>query len=839
MASATNRDYHPLAEPAGNATAATLNWVFGKSSRVGNAPEVRNAMSTPVGSSSDSGVTVSQARGQGPLVRRRFDVRGRVQGVGFRPFVARLAAELQLGGLVGNDPRGAFIEVEGPAEVVDVFADRLSRELPPLASISQLAPQPIAPRNQPTFRIVLSKHEGEQKAEIAPDVATCPDCLAELFDPNDRRYRYPFTNCTNCGPRYSIIQAVPYDRPNTTMSRFIMCPACQAEYDNPLDRRFHAQPNACPVCGPHLWLTDFQGQPVSGDPVRVCAEWLRCGAIVAIKGIGGFHLACCADNDMAVTRLRKRKAREAKPLAMMVPSLEVARDIAEIDESAALEIEGMLRPIVLVPQRPDTYISRHVAPDNAYFGLMLPYTPLHHLLFAEGLWPLVMTSANPTEEPLCCDNEEAGRRLSGLADAFLMHNRDIERRVDDSVMLAVEPGGAAKESLSRVVPIRRARGYAPEPIPLPDEAPEPILAVGGELKSAICLLNGRDAVLSEHLGELSNPVTYRHFLETIDRFKALLQVEPRVVAYDLHPDYAATRYACALDLEAIGVQHHHAHIVSCMADNSIRGEVIGLACDGTGYGTDGSIWGCEILVGDEASFTRAGHLASFPLLGGDMAAMETWRPAAGLLHEAFGGLWRSQADFALQRVEADALTLAEQRLAGEARVINTSSLGRLFDAVAFLLGLCDYNQYEAEAAILLEAVARQTRQAKPLAYSIEETGPTGETFVLDAAPMIREIVAGMLADRSEGILARAFHETLAMMLTEGANRAAEQYGINRVVLSGGCFVNQLLLERVSTRLLASGREVFAHRRIPPGDGGLALGQAASVAASLRRKQACA
>jgi hydrogenase maturation protein HypF len=762
-----------------------------------------------------------------------------VQGVGFRPFVCRLARDLELGGLVGNDAQGAFIEVEGAATSVVTFETRLAAELPPLATISEIRGEPRSLLHEHAFRIVESTTTGAQQAEIAPDVATCDDCVRELFDSSDRRYRYPFINCTNCGPRYSIIQGVPYDRPNTTMARFAMCPECQAEYDDPTNRRFHAQPNACPVCGPRICLMDFAGQEVSGNAIRICAEWLRCGAIIAIKGIGGFHLACCADNDMVVSRLRRRKLREAKPLAMMIGTLDAARELAEVDEAAASELAGTVRPIVLVPRRPDVNISHHVAPDGDYFGLMLPYTPLHHLLFAEGLCPLVMTSANPSEEPLCRDNDEARERLARAADAFLLNNRDIERRVDDSVVLSLGSTGGGR-AIPPVVPLRRARGLAPEPIPLEVEAPEPVLAVGGELKSAVCLVKGREAVLSEHLGELSNPVAYRNFVETIEQFKRLLDVEPKVVAHDLHPEYASTRYARGLNVTRTEVQHHHAHVISVMADAGLSGPVVGISCDGTGYGPDGAIWGCEILCGDEAGYERAAHLAYYPLLGGDAAAREGWRPAVALLREAYGETWREEAEYALKRVEAEALQLAGQRLeAGSRAWVPTSSLGRLFDAAAFLLGVCDENRHEAQSAMSLEAVARSMGPGPLLEYEVEDPDDKEGPALLDVRPLIRELVSGMRTGRDEADLARAFHETIAVMLADAAHAAAERRGLNRVVLSGGCMVNQLLLGALVRRLEEAGLDVHVQRRVPPGDGGIALGQALAAVERVRRGEICA
>ena len=949
-------------------------------------------------------------------IRRRLDIRGRVQGVGFRPFVYRLALEEGLAGMVGNDTRGVYIEVEGVPEAVDRFTARLRDELPPLARIASLETRETPPRHERAFRIERSLAAGRQEAEITPDIATCEDCLRELVDPADRRYRYPFINCTNCGPRYSIVLAVPYDRPNTTMARFRMCPACQAEYDDPANRRFHAQPNACPVCGPRLWMTNPGGELLEGDPVRLCAAMLREGRIVAIKGLGGFHLACRADDDEVVARLRERKSREAKPFAVMAGSPEMARRLILLEDpleeaarkcreetTAATQpapeqilspIETVLldraRPIVLAPKRPGARVSGHVAPNSACFGIMLPYTPLHHLLFAEGLGPLVMTSGNPAEEPLSCANDEALRRLSHIADAFLLHDRDIARRVDDSVVLAVsfwsaqamlapcsppamlassppgmlassppamlapcsppamlassppgmlassppamlapcsppamlassppamlapcsppamlassppamlapcsppamlmaeseyrglspesqrlEHGSSTPKSVA-ILPIRRARGFVPEPVKVPNEAGRPVLAVGGELKSAICLLRGRNAVVSEHLGELSNPAAFRNFVGTIAQFKKLLKIEPEIVACDLHPDYAATRYArglCAAKkpeggaLLLVRVQHHHAHVVSCMAENGVTGRVIGVACDGTGYGTDGQIWGCEILVCDEGEFERAGHLCYYPLPGGDAAARDTWRPAVSLLLETFGPEWKSAAAHILKRGDSQALELAAARLlawkarqesgasgaglaAGKGVRVQasawplTSSLGRLFDAAAFLLGVCGRNRYEAEAAMSLEAQAGCCESAEALPFAIIDAGSgtpgSEEALQLDFRPLVRALVEQAGRGRPVPEIARAFHETLVAMLAEAVDRTSRATGLKRVALSGGCFANQILLQGLWQRLAASGHEVFVHRAMPAGDGGIALGQAV-VGASKTESAEC-
>jgi len=767
------------------------------------------------------------------VARRRLEVRGRVQGVGFRPFVYRLAMESQLAGLVGNDTHGAFIEIEGPTERLEQFVRRLQAELPPLARIAELRAEPLRAVGEKAFRIDASERTGIQDAEITPDVATCDDCLYELLDPQDRRYRYPFINCTNCGPRYSIIQAVPYDRPNTTMARFTMCPSCQAEYDDPANRRFHAQPNACPVCGPRVWLTDRGGRELAGDAIRECARLLAEGGIVAIKGIGGFHLACRADDEGAVSRLRERKGREAKPLAIMMASLEAARHYVEIDACGATELDRPERPIVLLPKRAAAQIAPSVAPRVDAFGVMLPYTPVHTLLFAEGLGPLVMTSGNPTEEPLCCDNEEALRRLPTIADAFLLHDRDIQRRVDDSVVLAPAPGAGATASDSPL-PIRRARGFAPAPIEVAAPTPQAVLAVGGELKSTICVLTGNQAILSEHLGELANAEAYRHFTATIEQFKALLRAEPAVVACDLHPDYAATRWARKLPMPVIGVQHHHAHVVSAMADNGITGLVVGVSCDGTGYGPDGAIWGCEVLVCDEAEYERAAHLGYYPLPGGDAGARETWRPAAGLLSQMQAQDWDRMAASEFGAISEEALHVARRRLREPHRLPQTSSLGRLFDAAAFLLGLSSENRFEADAAMNLEAVARLCCGAPPLLARPTDVFQGEWPIVMDARPVIGALLSEKRQGRSAPELARAFHETVATMLAEAAARAAGERGLDRVVLSGGCLANRLLAGSLRRLLQEKGLSAFVHRQVPAGDGGLALGQAVVAAERVRR-----
>ncbi|MBN2375313.1 MAG: carbamoyltransferase HypF [Sedimentisphaerales bacterium] len=781
--------------------------------------------------------------GGGKQVRRRLGIQGCVQGVGFRPFVYRLARQLGLGGFVGNDSQGAFVEIQGAVGKLEQFQGRLRDELPDLARIASIKVTEIPVQAGREFYIKFSEQQADQQAEITADVTICADCLRELFDPKDRRFRYPFINCTNCGPRYSIIKEVPYDRANTTMAKFRMCPVCQAEYDDPSNRRFHAQPNACSVCGPRVWAADSAGSEIAGDGIKICAEWLREGNIVAIKGLGGFHLACRAENDEVVGRLRSRKGREAKPLALMVGSVEQAEKLVQLDDDARGLLLSRERPIVLVERKADAAVSSAVAEGTDCLGVMLPYTPLHELLFGEDLGPLVMTSGNPTDEPLCVDNDEAVERLSEIADGFLLHNRDIERGLDDSVVMVnvAQTEVTAGSESRKVFPIRRARGFAPQPIRLKTAASEVVLAVGGQMKSVVCLLKSDQAILSEHLGELPNSRTYRNFIRAIERLQKLLRAEPKLIAYDLHPDYVSTRYAKQIDLPAIAVQHHHAHIVSCMADNGISEKVIGIVADGTGYGSDGKIWGCEVMVCDEVEFERFGQLGYFSVPGGDLGAKETWRPAAGLIRQAFGDRWQGEFGKLVQSVPEESVRIATGQLERSLpTVYSTSSLGRLFDAAAFILGICSFNRFEAEAAMALEAAARSSSVGGSFGYAVCDDGDG--PLRIDMGGMIAELVEKAERRRcsssgADGVktgetadLARMFHQTVAGALAELADRAREQTGIKKVFLSGGCFINRLLLSMLASRLRDLGMEVYTHSRVPTGDGGLALGQAVAAAA---------
>lgn len=762
------------------------------------------------------------------IVRKKIDISGRVQGVGFRPFIFKLAKEIGLGGLVGNNPQGVFIEIEGKESDVNSFIERLPDEIPALAEITSMEIIEIPEMGETEFTIKLSRNEGEQTADISPDVATCPDCLEEIFSPANRRHGYPFTNCTNCGPRYSIINSLPYDRPKTTMVDFPMCPECQKEYDDPLDRRFHAQPNACHSCGPSLSLTDNEGNEIEGDPIINLANMLRGGMIAAIKGLGGFHLACDAENEEAVVMLRQRKGREAKPFALMCGSIETARRYALIDNVTEEAMSHWSRPIILVPHIPGSAIAASVAPATTSLGIMLPYTPFHHLLFDKFQGPLVMTSGNPSAEPLCSDNDEAIKRLGKIADVFLMHNRRIQRKVDDSVAISIR----LTPENSLLTPLRRARGFAPRPIHLKKTSATAILALGAEMKSTICLYHNDKAIVSEHLGELWNAVSYRNFVSTVQQFKNLFAIRPQVVACDLHPDYASTRYARQMDLPCIEVQHHHAHIVSCMAENGISGEVIGISCDGTGYGTDGNIWGCEIIICDESNFTRQGHLAYYPLLGGDSAASETWRPAAGILSLSCGDDWLEENRESFRDIDSLALQFARSRFLNGRNVVQTSSLGRLFDAVAFILGLCPQNRFEAEAAITLENLAASALDFPRISLEIKDKD---DGFIFDIAAFFTHIVElHRFGKYLPSEIALGFHHALANALFAGVEKVSQRSGLKKVALSGGCFANKLLLIKLNRLLIEAGFEVILHRQVPAGDGGISLGQAA-IASSIYNK----
>jgi hydrogenase maturation protein HypF len=729
--------------------------------------------------------------------RLRIQLRGIVQGVGFRPFVHRLAEERQLGGWVLNSSAGLVTEVEGTRTALDSFVEAVRHEAPPLAWIQEMQVSEVAALGETAFVIRQSLASTGEFALVSPDVATCADCFADFTDPSNRRYGYAFTNCTNCGPRYTIIRDIPYDRPKTTMAAFRMCAACQAEYEDPRNRRFHAQPNACVACGPHL-----------SAPVEEARRRLATGEVLAIKGLGGFHLACDARNQEAVERLRARKRRSDKPFAVMVRDLAAAAALCHVSEAEQEALSGAKRPIVILRRGERVTLPHAIAPGNRTLGVMLPYTPLHHLLFVDAPYDaLVMTSGNLSEEPIVVDNVEARQRLSQTADWFLTHDRDIYMRTDDSVVRVFE---------GRERVMRRSRGYAPQTLDLGREVPE-LLACGGELKNAFCLTKGRHAILSQHIGDLENYETLEFFEETLGNLKKLFRVEPRAVAHDLHPQYLTTKYALERSgLRAVGVQHHHAHIASCMAEHGLAGEVIGVAFDGTGYGTDGAIWGGEFLVAGYAGFTRRAHLRYVPLAGGDAAVRENWRAALGYLTDTFG------ADATMEGVAEERVRVVRRMIATGLNTVPTSSCGRLFDAVAALIGLRREVTFEGQAAIELEMIAQSGEDGR-YDFAVEGDGP----WQIDFRPLVAEILRDPAA---APVKAAKFHNTLAEATVEVCLRIARETGLRRVCLSGGTFQNMRLLGSTAAALRRSGLEVYLHARVPPNDGGIALGQAAIAAA---------
>lgn len=739
-----------------------------------------------------------------------IEVTGTVQGVGFRPFVYRTAHELGLAGLVRNTPEGVTIEAQGTPERLYQFVEKLNSDHPPLAQIQCLDHSPISIQPGIAFTIVESHQgDGNLTPAISPDIATCDDCLRELISEEDRRHSYAFTNCTNCGPRYTIIEGFPYDRSKTSMKDFIMCQACRSEYDNPSDRRFHAQPNACPSCGPQLNI-----------PIDEALACIAQGNIVAIKGLGGFHLACDATNDEAVKRLRRRKRRDMKPFAIMVRDLDAAVEICHISDEEAHLLTSPQRPIVLLKKRDNIPIAESVAPDNKCLGVMLPYTPLHHLFFGRSPLFLVMTSANFSEEPIISDNNEATSRLADVADTFLYHNRPIHMRTDDSV---IRPVGRHN------ILMRRARGYVPSPVPLPFKGPN-VLALGGDIKNAICITNGSNAYLSQHIGDLANIETHSHFEDVIEHLCNLLKVEPEVIACDMHRDYYSTQYANRRISEQLySIQHHHAHIASCMAENGLANQkVIGIALDGAGYGPDGTIWGGEILRADYEDFERLARIKPVMQPGGDLAAREPWRMAVAYLREL-------SAKTILNDIPENEIDLVEQAMEKDINCPLTSSLGRLFDAVAAILGIATHNAFEGHAAMLLEQVADDKNNSLyswRVGAGSSSTAPLDQRrrpradllFInIDFQPTIQEIVQDSIGSVKISNISAKFHNTVVAAFAEVVKMIG---GDEPVCLSGGCMQNAWLLLGLTKSLEAQGRTVYTHDLVPPNDGGLALGQAA-------------
>ncbi|MGA2924921.1 MAG: carbamoyltransferase HypF [Solirubrobacteraceae bacterium] len=797
--------------------------------------------------------SVSTATTAAARRRTRVRVEGTVQGVGFRPYVYRLARELGLDGWVLNDARGVLLEVEGPDGSVGRFLARLGSEAPPLAVLEQVATDDLAPIGGSGFEIVASPHGEAADAPVAPDTATCGDCLRELLDPADRRHRYPFINCTNCGPRFTIVRGVPYDRPLTTMAAFTMCAACQAEYEDPADRRFHAQPNACPRCGPSMSLLDRGGAAVQLrdglDPVAAAAAALAGGAIVAVKGLGGYHLACRAGDEAAVARLRASKHREDKPFALMAADIERAAELVALGSAERALLASPARPIVLAPRQPGAAVAAAVAPGAPELGVMLPYSALHHLLLAGVGGALVMTSGNVSDEPIAYRDEDALAGLGAIADLFLVHDRVIETRTDDSVVRAVAGVGTI---------LRRSRGYVPGALALADVR-RPLLACGAELKSTFCVAKGARAWVSHHIGDLHNYQTLRCFAEGVEHFQRLFAVTPEVVAHDLHPEYLSTKYALERDgVELIGVQHHHAHLAACLAEHGVRGPAIGAIYDGTGYGSDGTVWGGELLLGDQAGFTRVGSLYPVRLPGGERAIKQPWRMAgAWLVASEEGGEWRGAGsageggagearasaggaagegpepplavpaalrDRVDPAVWGSVVALARSGLASP----QTSSIGRLFDAVAALCGIRLEVTYEGQAAIELEASCDPGETGS---YPIALTA-AGGLLLLDPREMLLAIAADVAADARTAAIATRFHASIARATVDACASLAASHGTETIVLSGGVFANRVLLTRTTAGLAAAGLCVLIPRRLPAGDGAISYGQAAVAAAQL-------
>ncbi|MDH7480455.1 MAG: carbamoyltransferase HypF [Armatimonadota bacterium] len=749
------------------------------------------------------------------MQRLRITVKGIVQGVGFRPFIYHLARKHGLAGWVCNTNDGVLIEAEGNEDNLRGFMESVKTNAPPLALITDVSAEPLQPIGECEFIIRHSLSNSEPQTTIPPDVATCADCLADISNHANRRYHYPFTNCTNCGPRFTIIERIPYDRQNTTMAAFDMCPDCLAEYENPSERRFHAQPNACPVCGPHL-IIDGHKYTNDSEAISKAAEILRRGEILAIKGLGGFHLACDARNTKAVGMLRKRKGRAKKPFAVMCVDIDEVRRICEVDPISEKLLLSFERPIVIMQARTNNGISPEVAPGNNTLGVMLPYTPLHHLLLAQSPPTLVMTSGNLSEEPIAYKDEDANLRLGHIADHILMHNRPIHMACDDSV---------ARAFCDKPMLLRRARGYVPQPIKINFKTPM-ILACGGDLKSTFCLTKGELAILSQHLGDLENAQTIEHYDSVVKHFCEFFDVKPEIIAHDLHPDYHSTRFAESLRCgKKIAVQHHHAHIASCMAENNISGKVIGVAFDGTGYGTDGQIWGSEFLIADFKNFQRAAHLAYIPIPGGEAAIKKPCRMAAAYLLKTFGDSGEKVATTIMPSFTCKEAQVVKMQIDRNLNAPLTSSMGRLFDAVSALLGICTEVTYEGQAAIELEATASPNSEP----YNFELIIGNEDTIEIDVRQMLKQIVFEIEKGTPSSIISSRFHATIAEIISTVCTKLRDCTNLNRVVLSGGVFQNMVLLGLSTKKLEKQGFDVFCHALVPPNDGGISLGQAVVAA----------
>jgi hydrogenase maturation protein HypF len=739
--------------------------------------------------------------------------------VGFRPFVYRLAGELGLTGWVKNSSRGVFIEAEGSRPKLEDFRSRLETEKPVRSFIQSFESSYLDAVGYETFDILPSDDAGDKTALILPDSATCDDCLGEVLNPTDRRFRYPFTNCTNCGPRYTIIEELPYDRPKTTMKAFQMCAACQREYEDPRDRRFHAQPNACPECGPQLELWDQEGKPLASrfDALLAAAESIRCGQIVAAKGLGGFHLMVDARNEEAVERLRQRKHREEKPLALMIATVAAIRGYCEVSATEERLLRSPEAPIVLLRRNPtpiQTGVAPSVAPGNPYLGVMVPYTPLHHLLLGELRFPVVATSGNLSDEPICTDEREAAQRLGGIADVFLVHDRPIARHVDDSVVRVV----AGREMV-----MRRARGYAPLPVHCNESLPS-LLAVGAHLKNSVAVSVNRDIFVSQHIGDLETAQALTAFKHVTQDLQKLYELAPEATACDAHPDYLSTQFARRNGLPVVYVQHHYAHVLACMAENELSSPVLGVSWDGTGYGLDGTVWGGEFLLATRESFQRAGHFRTFPLPGGERAIREPRRAALGLLYEVLAEeAFSSDELLAVHSFSANELEVLRTMLAKGLNSPRTSSAGRLFDAIAALTGIRQGVAFEGQAAMELEFALDGVDTEEAYRFRLVDAGDS--TFTIDWEPLVRSVLDDVRDGISAGMISAKFHNALAETIVGAARRVGEE----RIVLTGGCFQNKYLTERVIRRLDEEGFRPYWHQRIPPNDGGIAVGQIVAAA----------
>jgi hydrogenase maturation protein HypF len=756
---------------------------------------------------------------------RHIEIRGTVQGVGFRPFVYQVARRSGIAGNVRNDSGGVVIDAFGSPAALDEFIEQLEREAPPAAQVRSIEWSLIPYREENEFTIAASDGAGEHRVSIPADLATCDDCRHEILDPSDRRYRYPFTNCTNCGPRYTIVTGAPYDRPKTSMAAFAMCPECLREYEDPLNRRFHAQPNACPACGPRLRAVTVKGQEISTpDPINFAARALRSGLIVALKGVGGYHLACDARSASAVRRLRERKHREAKPLAVMVADLDAASAIAELTQEEQHLLTTIERPIVLARRRADGGLAADISPGIPLVGVFLPYTPLHHLLLGDAAIPLVMTSGNISEEPMVTDDEEALRQLADVADLFLVHDRPIVARADDSVSRIIDGGPTV---------LRRGRGYVPRAIVAKHSFAQPILACGAHLKNTFCIASGAQAFLGPHIGDLETAETLRQYELAIERMKTFVGVHPRVIAHDMHSEYFSTRYAQAQRrARTIAVQHHHAHIASVMAEHGLDGQVIGVAYDGTGFGTDGTLWGGEILVARYAGFERFATFRSIALPGGEQAIRQPWRIALALLNDAYAGEPPLGALPLFRELPQMAIETARRMIERRLNTPLARGVGRYFDAFGALFLVVPDAAYEGEVALRWNEAADGAEQSEyPIAIR-ESSGP----WEIDLRATVRAAVDDFRAGRSAATISARFHNTLAAATAAAVRAALADRGAMPVVLSGGCFQNVRLAESTLAALRPHAR-VFMNRNIPPGDGGIALGQAFVAGARLRREEA--